>query len=378
MESPIFPDHFRPKLFGTLPPLRPATSMLFRASRRPLRVAPIRLLALLAALCLSFPAAARSQSGAEPQPGFQPQPKAQPQPQSGAQPQSGPQPVTMGMYVVDLNEFDLKSGSYTADFYLWVRWDGPREGGNFEVMNGSGEPCVPALRREVGTMRYAVFRCRYQLHRSFDMADYPLDGHELTIEVEDREFTQEELVYVPDQENTALDEAISLPGWKLGAPRMRVGTHAYTALGDPTRPRGSATPYSRLVLAIPMERDGGAIYLKSFLVLFLSVGVGLLCSALECGHVEARLGLGVASIFGVVSSYMVVSQVLPETAQFTLADQLHLVGMGIVFVSILVSVSVYRMCGRIGEARAERIDRVLGWASTVGFVAAVLAVTFVR
>ncbi|HEX8243394.1 MAG TPA: hypothetical protein VF541_07865, partial [Longimicrobium sp.] len=64
----------------------------------------LRLLAWAAAVCMAAPA--------------------------GAQPQR----AWMGVYVVDLSGFDLKSGTYDADFYLWVRWSGPRDPTGFEVM----------------------------------------------------------------------------------------------------------------------------------------------------------------------------------------------------------------------------------------------------
>ena len=288
-----------------------------------------------------------------------------------------PQRVWMGMYVVDLNGFDLKTGTYNADFYLWVRWSGPRDPTHFEVMNGAGT-CELGMRRETARERYAVFRCQHRFHRGFDLTHYPLDRHELTVEVEDKELTAGELVYLPDRAQTALDPAVTLPGWRIETPRLRVRTHAYTGLGDPAFPAGARAPYSRLVLAVPVHHEGASIYVKSFLVLFLSVGVGLVGSALSCRHVEARLGIGMASIFGVVSSYVVVSQSLPETAQFTLADRLHLVGMGSVFLSILVSVIVFRLCGRVGDERAERIDRMLGIVTATCFVAAALAVTLAR
>lgn len=320
--------------------------MPFRSFRRA-SPAILRLLACVAALCIAAPAAAQ------------------------------PERVWMGMYVVDLSDFDLKSGTYAGDFYLWVRWSGPRDPTRFEVMNGSGT-CELGMRRDTGPERYAVYRCRYRFHRSFDLSHYPLDRHELTMEVEDQQFTSAELEYVPDRAHTALEPTITLPGWRIETPRLRMRTHLYTSLGDPAVPAGARAPYSRLVLAVPVHHWGASIYVKSFLVMFLSVGVGLLGSALSCRHVEARLGLGVASIFGVVSSYVVVSQSLPETAQFTLADQLHLVGMGCVFLSVLVSVVVFRLCGRVGDERAERIDRALGIMTAVVFVAAVLLVTLVR
>ncbi|HET6763661.1 MAG TPA: hypothetical protein VFH27_08310 [Longimicrobiaceae bacterium] len=338
--------------------------MAFRAPSHALRRAVSTVLVLLGSWLAGTAAAQR-------------EPVKQPHPAPAAAP-AGPERVVMGMYVVDVPSFELKSSTYSADFYLWVRWNGARDATGYEIMNGSGEACVLGLARAQGAEHYAVYRCHYQFHGNFDLRDYPLDKHELTVQVEDKALTQGELVYVPDVANTSLDSGISIPGWDVGRPRMWVRTHNYTALGDPTYPHGTRTPYSRLVLAIPISRSGSATYLKSFLVMFLSVGVGLLASALHSEHVEARLGIGVASIFGVVSSYLVVSQALPETSQFTLADQLHLVGMGSVFLSIMVSVAAYRLLKRLGEARAERLDRVLGLATTALYVVATVAVTVLR
>lgn len=286
-----------------------------------------------------------------------------------------PQRVWVGMYVVDLTELDLKSGAYTADFYLWLRWDGPHDPTKFEIMNGSGDPCAPNQTQQHGRVRYAVFRCLYTFHRNFDLSAYPLDRQELTVEVEDQSLSRAELVYVPDQEHTALDSAVSLPGWKTGALWLREETHAYTSLGNPALLHSPGARYSRLVLTVPLEREGVGIYFKSFLVMFLSVGVGLIGALLRCEHIDARLGLGLASIFGVVSSYMVVAQALPETAQFTMADKLHLVGIVCVFVSILSTVVAYNLAGSAGEEGASRLDRRLALGTAVGFVAAAVFIS---
>lgn len=286
-----------------------------------------------------------------------------------------PQRVWMGMYVVDVTELDLKTGTYTADFYLWVRWDGPRDPTGFEIMNGSGDPCAPSESRRFGSVRYAVYRCQYTFHQNFDLRQYPLDRQELTIEIEDQALTRAELVYVPDREHTGLDAKVSLPGWKTGTLRLREVTHTYTSLGNPSLLDSPGAQYSRLVLTIPLEREGVGIYFKNFLVMFLSVGVGLIGALLRCEHIDARLGLGLASIFGVVSSYMVVAQVLPETAQFTMADKLHLVGIVCVFVSILSTVVAYNLTDSAGEEGATRLDRRLALATAVGFVAAAIAIS---
>ncbi|HWK89778.1 MAG TPA: hypothetical protein VNP72_07275 [Longimicrobium sp.] len=295
-----------------------------------------------------------------------------------AQAPAPPQRVLMGLYVVEISNLDLKSSTFTGDFYVLVRSEGTADGTNFEVMNGTGEPCVLGTQRQQGATRYSQFRCRYEFHHVFDVADYPLDEHDLTLELEDRALPLRDLIYEPDREFTGLDQAVVLPGWHIGPAEARAVPHHYRTANNPTFAAGGEGSFSRLIVTIPVRREGLVIYLKSFLVMFLSVGIGLLGSALSAEHVEARLGIGVGGIFGVVSSYLVVSDALPETAQFTLADKLHLVGMGAVFLSILVSVMVYRVYVRQGEERAERLDRWLGWATTACFAAAVWAVTVLR
>jgi Ca2+/Na+ antiporter len=113
-------------------------------------------------------------------------------------------------------------------------------------------------------------------------------------------------------------------------------------------------------------------------VLFISVAVGLLSHLLLVRQVEARLGLGLASVFGVVSSYVVAAGNLPESGELTLSDKLHITGMAFVFLSILASVAVFRLADRLGDPRTERLDRWLGVALTLGYAAAVTLLCLAR
>ncbi|HET6228575.1 MAG TPA: hypothetical protein VFE05_00770 [Longimicrobiaceae bacterium] len=291
----------------------------------------------------------------------------------------GPAMVTVGAYIVDLTDFDIKSGTYVADYYIWLRWSGKADPSKFEIMNGNKLSCNLGLETRKGDAHYQVYRCQHRFHADLDLEKYPLDSHNLTIEVEDQALMTDSLRYVPDQEETAREHDISIPGWVVGEAHIDTVTHVYrTNLGFLERPPHARSPYSRIIVTVPIHHEEANVYLKSFLVLFISVAIGLLASLLSPAHVEARLGVGVAAIFGVVSSYLVVAQSLPPTAQFTLADKLHVASMAVVSLSILTSAVVYRASERVGEERANRWDQWIGAATAVGFILWVTLLTIYR
>src|ERR1035441_7995559 len=62
---------------------------------------------------------------------------------AGAQPATVPtsQPVepqraSVGLYINDVYELDLKKGTYIVDFYVWLRWRGSVDPTDIEFLNG--------------------------------------------------------------------------------------------------------------------------------------------------------------------------------------------------------------------------------------------------
>ena len=98
------------------------------------------------------------------------------------------------------------------------------------------------------------------------------------------------------------DEAFESPGWVIGQGTPSVVTHQYTStLGDPANANGKGVSYSRFRMQTPIEHPP-IMYAKTFLVLLISTAIGFVSCLLPSGAIEARLGIGVASIFGIVSS----------------------------------------------------------------------------
>ncbi|MDB4950861.1 MAG: hypothetical protein JWM27_3510 [Gemmatimonadetes bacterium] len=286
---------------------------------------------------------------------------------------AGPEPVRVGIYVRDVYDVNLKAGTYFVDFDLWFEWTGDVDPTGFSILNGTREQQDKEAESTGPKGRSVTYRCQYRFHEPLDQRRYPLDAHVLRVMVEDGQHTVRELTYVPDRRWALMDPRVRLPGWILDPARVDATRHTYPPLGS--EEAGAADEvYSHFELGIPLRRPGAGIFLKTFLVMFISVGVGFLATLLSARQVDARLGLGLASVFGVVSSYVVAAGSLPETGEFTLTDKLHVLAMAVVFLSILASVAVFRLGDRLGERRAERLDTGLGIATVCGFALAVLLI----
>jgi hypothetical protein len=130
-----------------------------------------------------------------------------------------------------------------------------------------------------------------------------------------------------------------------------------TNYGNPERPPGEKATYSRFRMSIPIKHAGSElIYLKTFIGVFISVAIAFLTFLVDPTDLDPRFGVGVAGIFGAVSSMIVVSSNLPENPYFTLSDKVHLISLGFIFLSILVSCIVLKVSKNGFALIARRID----------------------
>jgi hypothetical protein len=328
---------------------------------------------LLAALACAGPALVPRPGGAQSSPPPAPAPAVSTS--TGA---AAPESVRIGIFVRDVYDVDLKNGTYEVDFDLWLEWKGNVDPTGFVVLNGKKDEQEKVAVVTGSEGHSALYRCQYRFHQALDRHAYPLDAHRLTIQVEDGQHTVRELVYVPDRRWEPMEPRVKIPGWAIGRPSASTSVHLYPAEAGAALTPDQVQEYAHFEVGIPLRRPDAGIFLKTFLVLFISVAVGLLAPMLTVRQVEARLGLGLASVFGVVSSYVVAAGNLPESGELTLSDKLHVGGMAFVFLSILASVTVFRIVDRMGDPRTERLDRWLGIATTAGFAAVVAVLCVVR
>jgi hypothetical protein len=292
-----------------------------------------------------------------------------------AQTQSGSAKACLGIYVINLSEIDLKTQSFFADFYIWMRWRGDESLGGFELVNGEGLDFSQDYKSNTDGYNYTYTRVQGRFRSRFDLRNYPLDEHYLTIDVESSNSSDAELQLVPD-DGLGVASSVEVPGWELERYEAVVRPFRYpTDFGDMSEDRQAT--YSRLEFQIPVHRPKLKTYLKTFLVLFISVAIGLVSCVLKPENLDARLGIGVASVFGVVSSHLVVEQNLPETAQFTMADHVHVAAMAMVFFSVLWTSIAYNKSKGQPPGSLDRLDNRVGVGLVAAFVVTVTWLSWV-
>jgi hypothetical protein len=171
-------------------------------------------------------------------------------------------------------------------------------------------------------------------------------------------------------------QTISLAGWTVDSPRYEVSNQAYrTNWGFPGKPDQTQSSYSRFRVIVPIRHTGSTSFLKTFLALFISLLIAGLAYFTHPEQFDGRIGMGIAGVFGAVTSQMLVSDRLPEIHYLTLSDWIHTLGLAYVFVSIFASCLAEWFTRKGREALAIRLDRILGAATTLAYAATVVTAT---
>ncbi|MCV2868315.1 hypothetical protein OEW28_06705 [Defluviimonas sp. WL0002] len=265
--------------------------------------------------------------------------------------------VQTGIYVLRLTNVSPRDGSFDADFWIWFRWQGSdvRPDQTFELANG-----VIASRSDTEVLNdngynYAAVRVQGTIYHEFDVRQFPLDDHTLTIEIEDAEREATNLVYVVDP-GTELDPKVDVAGWQVGLGRPATDIHAYpTNYGFQSSGEVEAK-YSRFSVPITLERTSIAPLFKLFWISLLSVVLGLLAFKVKSDDLDARFGMGVGSIFAASANAFVISDSLPETTHITLAEQINLIAVGAIFLTVFISIWSLRLRYADRDEASVRLD----------------------
>jgi len=280
-------------------------------------------------------------------------------------PRSQPTEVKVGLYMVDIYDLSIKDESFVADFYLWLTWKGNLNPENFEFMNGELQAKDnPEVIKKNG-LNYICWRCRGKFRSPLDFRNYPRDQQILRLQIEDSFHDKDELFYSFEENSKLEPYPISIRGFQMRQPqKYEITTHEYkTNYGNPFRAPGENAKYSQLNIIIPIEHTGTKlIFIKLFLPVFLSVLIALLTFLIEPVDLDPRFGVGVAAIFGAVSSMLVANSSIPETPYFSLSDQIHLISLFFIFISIFVSCIVLKVYKAKGKKIAGKIDLFAGSA----------------
>jgi len=275
----------------------------------------------------------------------------------------GARQVTVGLYGVNAYDLDVTSNTFYFSGYMWVRWSGDEDPtASLEFANSVQDWDFTQLALSEEPMeldsgeKLMQYRIQGRFFEPLELGDYPLDHQQLSILLEDSMLTGDDLVLVPDREQSGLDSGLKIPGWHLAGLSMDTLLHDYgTSFGDPS---GEAAPYATLRFALELDRSGNLFVWKLMLPLVLVMATNWLALVLHPRFVEVRTAMPATALLTTVFLQQSSMAGLPEVSELVLMDLMYVLAYGLI-VFTFGHIVIDNL--RLREEEAGEIQSVLRW-----------------
>jgi hypothetical protein len=234
---------------------------------------------------------------------------------------------------------------------------------SFEIINGRVDNKTSVVEKKIGDVSYASARITATIAETWNLTDFPFDWHRTQVRIEDSALTALDLAFVADKTNSRLGDEIEMAGWMATNFESEVQRRLYrTNYGDTSLPTDAQSEYSRYVISWDLDRVGWGAAVKLLSTVILATGVAFVSFMVKPSDLDARFGMGVGALFAVAASAFIVSSSVPDSASLTVADRMHMVALGCIFLTLLLSAYCLRLEVRGREELAFRVDH---WCLTI-------------
>ncbi len=258
---------------------------------------------------------------------------------------AAPQTVDVAVYVLNVGKFEVATGSYNVDFYLSMKCETACDPSNFEFANGR----ATSVDRLIDEPDEKFYRVQASLAENIDLKAYPFDAHSLSIVLEDKQHTVEDLVYRANDAYSGIDPAVTLVGWDLTGFSHHVEEHYYAPYDE---------TYSRYAFDLGIRRIFLASILKAFLPVLFIVIAGLLALFIhEPDKLWTRLTVNTSSLIASVMFHLNVTSSIPPVGYLTFADKFMIATYVLMIVGLVSTVMMMRHAKAKDEAMLNKIYR---------------------
>ena len=281
-------------------------------------------------------------------------------------PPAGAQVVTVGLYAQSIYDLDLSSNTFYADVYVWLRWKGPIDpSASIEFANmveewgKLQEPLNEPVKTLLDGSSYQIFRVEGRFVQPFTLADYPLDRHTLSLQIEDTIHGVDQLTYAIDRASSGVSKNFQIPGWQMAGWKAEVLEHSYgTNFGDP----GQASAYAAAVFDIIVRRPTSFFLTKLFLPLLIVVTAALIALLVHPRAIDARLALPLGSLLSAIFLQKSYTDTLPDLGYLILMDRIYLLAYPLILAVLVRAIWSFLTLQSADEecfASIRRGDRIV-------------------
>ncbi len=285
---------------------------------------------------------------------------------------TGPDKVVAGVYVSNIQQVDLTTNSFDADFYVWLRWSNPdiHPTAGIEIMNVyqswalTTTPIYDKPQKQSDGSLLWLARYQGSFNAPLSLADYPFQKQTLKIIIEDGEQNIGRIVYEPDKDPIELDPHITLTGYKLGQPRIEFGANTYESSFGAVESTREYRTYTRILVEIPVSSPATSGIVKIILpiiIVLVASGLGLV---IPSAYVDSKVNVPITALIALVAMHFVVSASLPQVEYLLMIDVVYILAYATVTTMLAGAVVGAWTLRSQGEDEATALQRrFLGWAS---------------
>jgi len=301
-------------------------------------------------------------------------------------PEGTPTKVMASLYIVDLDDIDGASQTFTANVYLQLSWMDPRlatENGFSRTFNLKDvwRPRIQLInqqklwtsRPEVvevgpdGTVRYGQ-RFWGQFSYPFNLRDFPLDKHKLEIIAASVDYDTEELNIVVDKSETGMADILTVADWRIVS---------WDSFPSTYKPSPGARPVAGFVFQFEASRLVGYYIYKIILPLALVILMSWVIFWIKPVHIGTKVSVAATAMLTLIAYRFVIGDLLPRISYLTRMD-IFIIGSSIlVFLSLLESSVAAWLEDSGNESLALVLDFWSRWAFPMAFAVLVILTVFV-
>lgn len=260
-------------------------------------------------------------------------------------------PVSVGTYVENLKEINMKSGYFRIVMLVWFRWEGDKEldmKNHFRVYKGYMNKQETVKEYYEDGVNYQQVRCDVSVTKEFWAKRFPLDSQQLRVYLESQ-YLVDDVIFVNDNGTSSLNANLTIPGYYLKKAATAITYYEYkTSFGDPRIQ--DAVYGSEHLTALEINRSSWGLYAKCFMALVGTLTWCMITLYINTYHRVDPLGMLPAALFGTVTNIMVGANLLPDALQMGLLEYTNFWG---IFIIISVAISVIN----INRIRNNREDK---------------------
>lgn len=266
--------------------------------------------------------------------------------------QSGPAQVNIGIYLINLEQLDVRTGNYTAELFLSFKCPGQCDISDFRVVDGKYTILDKDTIQANGSTQN-TYHLRVDLNENLVYRDFPFDRHYLGFRIESADQTSRDLEFLPDDTLAGLAPDLQMAGWSVSPDyETEVQLQSYKIFQD---------KFSRYTFRILLSRPELYGWLKALLPATIILISGLLSYLLHYDAANNGIAVVTGALVGSVLFNINLTSTLPATGNLTAADLFMIVNYIALTVTLAIMIAVYVFKERGNIERARRLMHRARW-----------------